>query len=337
MHTRCLAFGAMVLAAGAVSRGATYAAPRSQDPAGEIPRSADSTLHPLQVYHLPGGGTVEHERYKGLVRRLDASGKEIARGKVPAAHPIEKDTTLVFSSDLTRMLMIHTISDFDFRAKHRVAVLETERLRTIAELPLGSCRTPGPFPLSAEHLTMVCYHSRPPGDRTQKPTLAVVTVNIARGEVVRWFPLGGRRKGTWVGPMFFGWRFDVQTVTVREGTYATCPSFQGAPAVVPGKRKASELVLVLNRDASPPQTEVWSVSARHTEEPRRVTVFAGKADYAVLCDAAVPAADVGQARLVYVVLSNNAAAPAENTGAFLTADGQPIHIVEVAAGRRFGR
>jgi hypothetical protein len=82
---------------------------------------------------------------------------------------------------------------------------------------------------------------------------------------------------------------------------------------------------------APPQTEVWSVRAQHTETPRRVVVLPGKANHAVLCDAAISEGDaVRPTGLVYMVGSAKIAPAPENAGPFLTAARQRLHIVDIA-------
>ena len=288
----------------------------------EVRRDPLRLDNPIQVYPLPDDALIEHRQYEGVVRRLDARNKETTRVKIPAAGPIATRTTLILSADRSRVLMVHTADDDNFLAKHKVAILDTARLRTIAELPLGKCWHHGPgFPLAAEHVTMVCYHSRPPDDRSRKPTLAVVTIDMNRGEVVRWFPLGGERRGSWFGPMFFGWRYDVTAVDVREKK--ECPFV--ATIAEPAAERIDDLhqILVLDRSKGPDKGEVWFVSKRPTEPPRRIAVLPRTPGSAVLCRA--ESADAVGRLLLYV--TEQLDFRAENPPP------QRVDVVDIASGK----
>jgi hypothetical protein len=288
----------------------------------EIRRDPLRLDNPIQVYPLPDDALIEHRQYEGVVRRLDARNKETTRVKIPAAGPIATRTTLILSADRSRVLMVHTADDDNFLAKHKVAILDTARLRTIAELPLGKCWHHGPgFPLAAEHVTMVCYHSRPPDDRSRKPTLAVVTIDMNRGEVVRWFPLGGERRGSWFGPMFFGWHYDVTAVDVREKK--ECPFV--ATIAEPAAERLDDLhqILVLDRSKGPDKGEVWFVGKRPTEAPRRIAVLPRPPGSAVLCRA--ESSDAAGRLLLYVTEQLDFRAE--------TPPPQRIDVVDIASGK----
>ena len=223
--------------------------------------------------------------------------------------------------------MVHTADDDNFLAKHRVAILDTARLRTIAELPLGKCWHHGPgFPLAAEHVTMVCYHSRPPDDRSRKPTLAVVTVNLNRGVVVRWFPLGGERRGSWFGPMFFGWRYDVTAVDVSRQKQCPFVASLAEPAAEP--LEDLHLILVVNRSKGPDKGEVWFVGKRPTELPRRIAVLPRTPGSAVLCRAESSDGAAGRL-LLYVTEQLDFSAE--------TPPPQRVDVVDLATGKLIGQ
>ena len=148
---------------------------------------------------------LRHNQYDGWIRRVDEDLKVVVQAKVPKARLIDRSTTVVLAANQSRLLLIHHDDQMHFPAKHKVALLDVATLKTLLELPLGECQDPrGSFPVMTEQLTMVCHHSRPPDQPKRRPTFALVTLNLNRGEVVRWFPLEGERHGAWFGPMFSG-------------------------------------------------------------------------------------------------------------------------------------
>jgi len=247
-----------------------------QDVPRDIPRDPKGSRAPVLSYPLPEGGALQHAQYLGRVRRVDANGKEMAKAKVPAAKIMARSTTLVLSSDFARVLMLHGADDTKFGAKHRVALLEMTQLKTMWELPLGDCQAVrGDLPAVTARLALLCYHSQPPQDARRKPTLALVTIDLDRGEVASWHPLGGERHGTWFGPMFFGWTYDVNSVPVRQTR--TCDSSDETTS------DQAEFPLVLNRKSETAKGEVWLVNTQRVDPPRRLAVISGHPRSALVC------------------------------------------------------
>lgn len=247
-----------------------------QDVQRDIPRDAKSSDAPVLSYPLPLGGALQHAQYAGRLRRVDANGNEMAKAKVPAAKIIASSTQLVLSSDFARVLMLHSADDMKFKAKHRVALLEMTQLKTMWDLPLGHCQSVRrDLPAVTARLALLCYHSQPPRDAKQKPTLALVTIDLDRGEVVGWHALGGERHGIWFGPMFFGWTYDVNSVPVRQTR--TCDSSDETTS------DQAELPLVLNRKSETSKGEVWLVNTQSVGPPRRLAVISGHPRSALVC------------------------------------------------------
>ena len=93
------------------------------------------------------------------------------------------------SKDESRLLVVHGDSTNHYPPRHRVAILDSLSLRTIAQLPLGDCNFLDLRPLP-EHVTMLCQQSQDPGDKNKKKTFALVTLDLNRARVARWFDLG---------------------------------------------------------------------------------------------------------------------------------------------------
>src|SRR5687768_10918375 len=96
----------------------------------DMPRSERSEFLELQIYPLEGGGEIRHDRYAGIVRRLDRDLKEVVRGKVPAEKPgllesgrFLKYTTLVLSSNQSRLLVVHNDDLMHYPPRHAVLLL----------------------------------------------------------------------------------------------------------------------------------------------------------------------------------------------------------------------
>jgi len=249
-----------------------------QEPFREIPCDPEVAHQPILQYPLGAAGRLLHAQYVGRLRRVDAAGRELANVRVPAADGIASETTVVVAGDLSHALLIHRVDRFKFRQNPRVLLLDIDTLQTRREFPLGDC---GVFPLTkefpavADRLTMLCYHSRPAQDARRKPTLAVATVDINRGEVIRWSELGGERHGMWFGPLFFGWWYDVNPVIVKHRR--ACSSSEDV-APDPLQR-----ILVLNRDVESGTGDVWAWSSRIDGPPERLASLSGHPQSAVAC------------------------------------------------------
>jgi hypothetical protein len=322
--SRVFLAGAVVVAAVCCCAGAS--AQTAGEALADTPRSERSAALELQIYPLPGGGEIRHDRYAGIVRRLDRDLKEVLRGKVPAEKPgllesgrFLKFTTLVLSSNGARLLVIHNDDLMHYPPGHKVLLLDVATLKPVAQWPLGDCDRPYTrLPRQASRLTLVCQASRPPAEPKREPTFALVTLDLDRGEVVRWFPLEGGRHGQWFGPMFFGYIYDATLVTIEQRP-GGCPSEPVvAPANAPGPGEYPELVLVVERRKGETKGEVWFVSPGTTVEPRRVAALSATPTAAFVCGG-------GGKLLLHVTAEQTAAAP---SGQAPTA-GPTARIVEV--------
>ena len=125
-------------------------------------------------YPLVTGGVLQHQRQQGVLRRIERSGREVARAKVPAVTREFQSINLVLSIDHSRVLVIFEDSDDSAtRAKHRMILLQTATLREVAVIRHGLCNNVAheEFPQSAETLTLVCYSARmaDAGSRPSEP------------------------------------------------------------------------------------------------------------------------------------------------------------------------
>lgn len=310
--------------------GVSYA--EAQTPSGqstEIRRDPESIWAAIQVYPLRAGGEVKHNRPGGWIQRVDERQKVVARAKVPKDARLDRNTTVVLSGDQSRLLVIHRDDDLHFPAKHKVALLDMATLKTTADLPLGECTDPrGRLPVMADQLTLVCYHSRPPDQPKRKPTIALVTIDLNRGEVVRWFPFGGERHGSWFGPMFFGYSYDVYVIPIDRDR-ATCPDGPVLPQLESTRQPIEHphAVVVLARDKGDPKGEVWFVSATATVPPRRVALLEERPTSAAICGPG--------SRLLYVT-SEREAAPAAKSQAPAPA-GRIVEVFDHSSGVRIAR
>jgi hypothetical protein len=126
------------------------------------------------------------------------------------------------------LVIFEDSDDSATRANHRMILLQTATLREVAVIRHGLCNNVAheEFPQSAETLTLVCYDSQDPREKTKNRSIALVTLDVKDGRVLRWFALGGKRHSMWFGPMFFGHYHDAGMVRIR---ISPCP--QVYPAV----------------------------------------------------------------------------------------------------------
>ena len=136
---------------------------------------------------------------------------------------------------------------------------------------------------------MLCQQSQDPGDRKKKKTFALVTLDLNRARVTRWFDLGGERRGDWFGPMFFGYH---DLTLALDVTTEGCGAVHASKAESLTTVDASELpahIIVLIRKAGlrrrdgPTTGEVWFVGSGITDAPRRVKTLAKRPKTARLC------------------------------------------------------
>ena len=235
----------------------------------------------IEILPLADGSFIRFERFGGALLRLK-EGRQVARVKLPRATMIERRTDVVMSKDESRLLVVHGDSPYHYPPRHRVAILDSMSLRTIAQLPLGDCSFLDLRPLP-EHVTMLCQQSQDPGDKKKKKTFALVTLDLNRARVTRWFDLGGERRGDWFGPMFFGYH---DLTLALEVTTEGCGTVHASEAKSLTTVDASEHpahIIVLIRKAGlrpsdgPTTGEVWFVGSGITDAPRRVKTLSEEA------------------------------------------------------------
>ena len=242
---------------------------------------------PIEILPLADGSFIRFERFSGALLRLK-EGRQIARVRLPRATMIEHRTDVVMSKDESRLLVVHGDSTSHYPPRHRVVILDSMSLRTIAQLPLGDCNFLDLRPLP-EHVTMLCQQSQDPGDKKKKKTFALVTLDLNRARVTRWFDLGGERRGIWVGPMFFGYydltlALDVKT----EGCGTVNASESESLTTVDASEHPAHIIVLIRKAGLTPRDgpttgEVWFVGSGITDAPRRVRTLAKRPKTATLC------------------------------------------------------
>ena len=242
---------------------------------------------PIEILPLADGSFIRFERFSGALLRLK-EGRQIARVRLPKATMIERRTDVVMSKDESRLLVVHGDSTNHYPPRHRVAILDSMSLRTIAQLPLGDCNFLDLRPLP-EHVTMLCQQSQDPGDKNKKKTFALVTLDLNRARVARWFDLGGERRGIWVGPMFFGYYDLTLALDVKTEGCGTVHALESESLTTVDASEPPAHIIVLIRKAGltprdgPTTGEVWFVGSGITDAPRRVRTLAKRPKTATLC------------------------------------------------------
>jgi hypothetical protein len=246
------------------------------------------SVNPFPLWRLSDGGTLRHDKDRGILLRLDKTGRQISQVKVPKA-PIGSigalTTEIVVSKNETRLLVVHSADTLKWRPPHRVMILDATSLRTVTRFPLGDCSfhefPRGPRP---EHVTLLCHDSTDPGDRKGKKTLALVTLDLIHSQITRWFPFGGERRGTWVGPMFFGYRDDASAFRAAVGCAPIEPA-DGRSRIVQtiDASEHPEHVIVVRRKNGPTNGDVWFVGPGVAAAPRRVATLSSVPKTATLC------------------------------------------------------
>jgi hypothetical protein len=246
------------------------------------------SVNPFPLWQLSDGGTLRHDKDRGILLRLDQTGRQISQVKVPKA-PIRSigalTTEIVVSKDETRLLVVHSADTLKWRPPHRVMILDTTSLRTVTDFPLGDCSfyqfPPGPRP---EHVTLLCHDSPDPSDKKGKKTLALVTLDLIHSQITRWFALGGERRGTWVGPMFFGYRDDASAFRATVGCTTIEPA-DARPRILQtvDASEHPEHVIVVRRKGGPTKGDVWFVGPGVATAPRRVATLSSVPKTATLC------------------------------------------------------
>lgn len=294
-------------------------------------------------YPLAIGGVLQHQRQQGVLRRIERSGREVARAKVPAVTREFQSINLVLSTDHSRVLVIFEDSDDSAtRAKHRMILLQTATLREVAVIRHGLCNNVAheEFPQSAETLTLVCYDSQDPQEKTKNRSIALVTLDVKDGRVLRWFALGGKRHSMWFGPMFFGHYHDAGMVRIR---ISPCP--QVYPAVPPSAYADAvsvsaypDWVFVMRRRGPGKDFvsgDVWRVSSNLAEMPQRIAALPGNPTAAVLCTDATTGPGPNQTpRLLHVSqLITPASQAMDQSPAFVDDQGHRIDVIDIVTGR----
>lgn len=242
---------------------------------------------PTEMVRLSDGSFIRFERYDGVLLRLK-EGRQVARVKLPKAEPIQKRTDVVVSKDETRLLVVHGDSTHRYPPRHLVAILDSMSLRTIAQFPIGDCSFLNLRPLP-EYVTLLCHQSQDPGNKRTGKTLAIVTLDLTRSQMTRWFDLGGERRGIWLGPMFLGYYDLTLPLAVKtEGCAAIEASETGSAKTIDASEHPAHVV-VLIRKAGLKQSdgsttgEVWFVSSDITDPPKLVATLARRPTAATLC------------------------------------------------------
>ena len=239
---------------------------------------------PTRLVRLSDGSAIRHDQYDGVLWRLAPDGRQVARVKVPSAEFIEKQTDIVVSKDEARLLVAHRASTFTYPQRHRVMILDALSLRTIQQLPLGDCRLLD-FRQFLEYVTVLCHDSQDPAEKKRRKTLALVTLDLNRAQVVRWFDVGGKRRGNWFGPMFFGYTDDAYLVRVTTEDCAVIPGREARPdtlETVDASEHPAQVIVIARHD-NPIKGDVWFVGPDQTDAPRRVATLARTPYSARLC------------------------------------------------------
>ena len=91
----------------------------------------------IEILPLTDGSYIKFERFSGSLLRLK-EGRPVARVKLPRATMIERRTNVVMSKDESRLLVVHGDSPYHYPPRHRVAILDSMSLRTIASFRLAT-------------------------------------------------------------------------------------------------------------------------------------------------------------------------------------------------------
>ena len=294
-------------------------------------------------YPLAIGGVLQHQRQQGVLRRIERSGREVARAKVPAVTREFQSINLVLSTDHSRVLVIFEDSDDSAtRAKHRMILLQTATLREVAVIRHGLCNNVAheEFPQSAETLTLVCYDSQDPQEKTKNRSIALVTLDVKDGRVLRWFALGGKRHSMWFGPMFFGHYHDAGMVP--DPHIAVPPGVSRCTALSICRRRkrfgVPDWVFVMRRRGPGKDFvsgDVWRVSSNLAEMPQRIAALPGNPTAAVLCTDATTGPGPNQTpRLLHVSqLITPASQAMDQSPAFVDDQGHRIDVIDIVTGR----
>ena len=121
---------------------------------------------PIEMLPLADGSVIRFERFSGALLRLK-EGRQVARVRLRRATMTERRTDVVMSKDESRLLVVHGDSTHHYPPRHRVAILDSMSLRTIAQLPLSDCSFLDLRPVP-EHVTMLCQQSQDPGDKNNR-------------------------------------------------------------------------------------------------------------------------------------------------------------------------
>ena len=250
---------------------------------------------PVQRYELLNGSVIQHLQYDGVLLRLDRTGRQTARVKLPKSG-FEESTRLAVSKSEEKLLVVYSGSTSKWPPKHKVLLLDAVSLEKVLDLPLGDCEFIDFVPF-AETQRLLCQQSKNPSDRKAKPTLAFVALDVNRGAVITWFELGGERRGNWLGPMFFGYGDSAFRVRVEPGrcvVQAEQPTprspedtnyYQSDASLIEtfDLTERPSTIIVVGRHDGPSKGDVWFVGAGAADSPRRVGTLNRQPYFAGVC------------------------------------------------------
>ena len=212
--------------------------------------------------------------------------------QIPKVTRFDQFTYVVQSRDRSRQIAIFNDSDSTWRGRSRIMLLDTGTNREVATLRHGICDYLGydDFPEVADTLTLMCDDSADPSGSSKTREIAILTLDVKTGQVLRWFAMGGKRHSMWFGPMFFGYWDDAQAMPMHKR--ATCPDVEPAFDPEAVSRTGIDrwtlpptLFVVSRRDRPQEFTrwELWMIGPTTSEKPRRLLALPGNPSMAIVC------------------------------------------------------
>ena len=222
-------------------------------------------------------------------------------------------------------------------ARHQLTGLDVETLQTRWTLRMGPCQYAG------EHfadgtgsvVALFCDDVPNPSDAKAARELALVTLDMSSGRMLRRLPLGGQRRGMWFGPMFFGYYYESGVLAVQPAS-TPCPPLE--PTVTPPDlpnaniqpRSGDRAFLVRrssNRRAGFDQWEAW-FDAGTSDPPRRTPLAFGRVRTSLLCRDGQSESSASRVLLQVVVESGDPST--RRLGEFRNAEGRTVTVIDVA-------
>lgn len=265
------------------------------------------------------------------------TGGSVLAGQFPEVTRIDQTLDVVLSEDGSRQLVIFGESNQKWRGNSRIILMETATQREVATLRHGTCAVVsyrGEVPVWTDQVTMICNQSVNPAAKSRRGEIALLTLEVQTGKVLRWFPLGGRRHSMAFGPMFFGYWDDA--VLIRAEKRAACPAVQpdvdlAAVTGSPDSAMPGLIFVIARRDRAREfnRWDVWELPSNVTDMPRLIVTLPGDPTAADLCS---PADQTHRrARLLYVFHAITPATQALPPG-FRLASGR-VDVVDLVNGR----